>query len=119
MLEVLELVEARAGGRQEHDIAASGIASGARDGGRQIAAPLETDSGRRKCALELVRRLADQVDSLDIGTDCPDERLEALPFERPAHDHPERVPFVRRQRTPGGSSVCRLRVVDVADTTEL
>src|SRR5437763_454265 len=64
-LEVLELVVARAGRREEHDLAGLGRGSGTAHGRREVAAPLVRHRGGVERAREVVRRLADEVRPAD------------------------------------------------------
>src|SRR5262249_3488166 len=77
VLVALELVEARAGGREQHDVTGSGRAAGRRDGRTEGAAVLVRDAGVGERRRDLVRGGADQVGAVVlIERAC--ERLVAL-----------------------------------------
>ena len=61
LLEVVELVEARARRREEHDLPRLGVAEGLADGRLEVAEMRELHACRDERLGELVRGLADQV----------------------------------------------------------
>src|SRR3954452_22919795 len=109
-LVVGELVEGRAGRRQEHDVALAGARGGPRDGRLEIAARLAADG-----LPDALGVLADEVD-LGVRGRRPQRRevlALALPAEDEVHRRGERgEPDERR------GDVRSLRVVDVEDAVD-
>src|SRR5581483_6687773 len=75
--EVLELVEARARGAEQDDVAGRGRRGGVRDRALERAVVVAADDGA-----ELRRRFADQVDGAHVRPDRVTERAKVLSFER-------------------------------------
>src|ERR671931_80975 len=89
-LEVVELVIARAGGREEHDLARFGRRRGGAHRRREVAAPLVRHPGSVQRPCQLLGRFADQVGTSHPWTQLARERAEVLALQRAAEEEPER-----------------------------
>src|SRR5207342_3278679 len=116
VLVVPELVEAGAGGREQHGVAGAGVDRGGPHGGLERARPLGRDSSGVEGRSEALRRLSDQIDARDgAGGDGPGQAGEVGALQRSAEDqvHAGRE---RRQRLNRRVGVGRLGVVHELDT---
>src|SRR5919198_2080439 len=119
LLVVAELVEARASGRKQHDVAGLGFAGGRADGGRKVAGPPVEAPGSAQCSGKVVARLADQVDRSDAWRQRLGELFERLTLQRSAEDEAQRLPCERLDPAARGAGVRRFRVVDEANAVDL
>ena len=105
MLEISELVVARAGRRQEHDLAGPGPARGLGDRTLERGRVQEGNVRGREVLGERLGRLADQIRRDDVGrSDVLGQLAPALPLRPPAEDQVE-----RREARGRGPTFARLR----------
>src|SRR5262249_47698514 len=114
LLEVLELVVARARRAEQDDVPGRREARRVLDGASERAVVVAPDGGG-----EPLRSLPDQVDRADVRADRVRQRTEVLALDRAAKDQVDGLRGVGGERSARGGDVRRLRVVDVADAAAL
>src|SRR5439155_26072527 len=118
LLEVAELVEAGARGREQDDVTRTRGTGGRLDGRREVAVVLVGGAGLVQRGRDRAGRLPDQVDRPD-ARQLSRELAKALALERAAEDHVQPGPAVGGDAAPRRRGVRRLRVVHEADAVEL
>ena len=116
----VELVEAGAGRREQHDLARLRAARGRRDGSLERPGLLEARTGARQRAPRSLRRLADQVGAGRRSRRSPAASASnASPLPRAAEDQVHAARAKAASASQRGGGVRRLGVVHVADAAEL
>src|SRR5438045_882961 len=103
----MELVVARARGREQDDVARARLRGGAAERTLELARLLVCDARARERRSEVARRLPDEVHRAGAAAELARELVVALPLAAAAEDHVQRR-VERGQRAQRGGRVRRL-----------